>query len=50
MAVIPEIYEQILKDCFWENKFDKVKIRNLSKSADFSEKKFYLTGGTSPCN
>ena len=28
MAVIPEIYEQILKDCFWEYKFDEEKIRN----------------------
>ena len=37
MAVIPEIYEQILKDCFWEYKFDEEKIRNLSKSSDFAE-------------
>ena len=40
MAVITEIYEQILKDCFWEYKFDEEKIRNLSTSSDFGEKKF----------
>ena len=39
MAVIPEIYEQILKDCFWEYKSDDEKNRNLSKSSDFAEKK-----------
>ena len=38
MAVIPEIYEQILKDCFWEYKFDEEKNQNLSKNSDFSEK------------
>ena len=40
MAVIPEIYEQILKDCFWEYKFNEEKIRNFSNSSDFSEKIF----------
>ena len=40
MAVKSEIYEQILKDCFWEYKFNEEKIRNLSKSSDFAEKKF----------
>ena len=40
MAVIPGIYEQILKDCFWEYKFNEEKIRNFSNSSDFSEKIF----------
>ena len=40
MAIKGEIYEQILKDCFWEYKFDEEKIRNLSKSSDFAEKIF----------
>ena len=40
MAVIPEIYEQILKDCFWEYKFNEEKIRFFSNSSDFAEKKF----------
>ncbi|MBC8257276.1 MAG: hypothetical protein H8E85_08215 [Candidatus Marinimicrobia bacterium] len=40
MAIKSEIYEQILKDCFWEYKFDEEKLRNLSKSSDFAEKKF----------
>ena len=42
MAVIPEIYEQILKDCFWEYKFNEEKIRNFSNSSDFAEKYSYL--------
>ena len=40
MTVIPEIYEQILKDCFWEYKFNEEKIRFFSNSSDFAEKKF----------
>ena len=32
--------DQIIKDYFWEYKFDEEKIRNLSKSTDFAEKKF----------
>ena len=40
MAVIPEIYEQILKDCFWEYNFDVEKIKELANSMDYAEKKF----------
>ena len=42
MAVIPEIYEQILKDCFWEYKFDEEKFEICRKVLILLKKNSYL--------